>query len=247
MTDPKSPAGSPFELPALSTAPWALARLPAGRHGLPREFIEANQRNRLMAAALDVFTERGYAVASIADVIKAAGVSRHTFYAHFADKEASFLGTYDEVVDWLAARAIGSCEGAADWAHGVVAVVGSLTTDLVADPRLPRFLGIEALGAGEGARARHQALIDRLAEAFRSGRSEDLSAPDRLPLLDRVLVAGAISVLVRRSERGQANRPDEVAAELAEVLLAPYLGPAAAHELAAALPDRAPATTPPPG
>jgi AcrR family transcriptional regulator len=227
------PAGGPFELPEPPEAPLVLSRLPAGRHGLPREFVEQNQRNRLMAAALDVFTERGYAATSIAEVIKAAGVSRHTFYNYFAGKEAAFLGTYDVIVDWLATRAEHSSAGAEDWPHAVLAALRSLCADLIADPRLPLLLGVEALGAGTLARARHQALLERMAAAFRSGRPEDLYDPDRLPLLDRVLLAGAISVVVRRAERGETSRPNEVAAELAEVLLAPYLGPAAARELVA--------------
>jgi AcrR family transcriptional regulator len=232
MSDHDSSEDGPFGIGAGS--PWALSRLPAGRRGLPREFVEANQRNRLIAAALEVFSERGgYAVASIADVTRAAGVSRRTFYAYFGDKEAAFLGTYDVIVDWLAARAERSTASAEDWAHAVIAVVDSLTADLTADPRLPRFLAIEAFGAGPGAKARQQAVIDRLAEAFGSGRGKDLSAPDRRPLLDRILVAGAISVLVRRSERGEATSPEQVAAELGEVLLASYLGSAAAHELVA--------------
>ena len=228
-----APPSGPFDLSPEPEAPWALARLPAGRHGLPREFIERNQRNRLMAAALEVFAERGYAAASIADVIKLAGVFRNTFYAHFADKEACFLGTYDVVVEWLAAQALGSIAGAEDWAHRVVAVVRTLTTVLADDPRLPRLLGIEALAAGARARSRHETSIERLAAAFRRGRPEDLRDLGRLPLLDPVLVVGAISVLVRRTERGGAGRAEEVSAELGEVLLAPYLGPAAARELVA--------------
>jgi AcrR family transcriptional regulator len=214
----------PFDLPAPTEAPWALARLPVGRHGLPREFIEENQRNRLMAAALEVFAGRGYAVGSIADVIKLAGVSRNTFYAHFDDKEACFLATYDALVDWLAAQAIQSAAGFEDWSHRVVAVIRSLTIAIADDPRLPRLLGIEALGAGARARARHQALIERLATAFQSGRDVAQRGPEPMPLLDQVLIAGAISVLVQRSE---AVPFEEVSAELKKILLTPYLGPAA--------------------
>jgi hypothetical protein len=36
-------------------------RLPAGSHGIPREVVERNQRERLIAAMAEVCAERGYA------------------------------------------------------------------------------------------------------------------------------------------------------------------------------------------
>jgi AcrR family transcriptional regulator len=208
-----------------------LARLPVGRHGLPREFVERNQRNRLMAAALEVFATRGYAEGSVADVIAAAGVSRTVFYAHFADKEACLLATYDVLVDWLAEEAAG-VPAAEDWVHRVVAVVGSLAARLSADPRLARLLTVEILRAGAPARARHEEVVGRLADALAGGRDCAADMPPTSAVLEPLLVSGAIGFAARLVDSGMAGRLADLASELSEVLLAPFLGRAAAHRIA---------------
>ena len=65
--------------------------LPPGRHGLPRDFVSRNQRHRLLTAVAWSVAERGYNATTVANITKAASVSRRTFYEHFADKEACFL------------------------------------------------------------------------------------------------------------------------------------------------------------
>jgi AcrR family transcriptional regulator len=66
-------------------------RLPRGASSLPREVVDAEQRKRLVIATAQVVAKKGYANATVADIIVAAGVSRATFYQLFADKEACFL------------------------------------------------------------------------------------------------------------------------------------------------------------
>jgi AcrR family transcriptional regulator len=226
-----APQRGPFDPQAQPKAPWALARLPVGRHGLPREFIEANQRNRLMAAALDVYSGRGYAAGSIADLIKAAGVSRNTFYAHFADKEACFLATYDVVVEWLTTQALDTAREADGWAPRVIAVTASLTQVLAADPRLARLCAVEVFQAGAPAARRHAALIERLTGALRAGRTAGPHGSELPVLLDAVLIGGVISLLARWANAGGGERLADLGGEISEVLLAPYLGPAAARDL----------------
>ncbi len=48
---------------------------------------ETGTANRLRAAALQLFTERGYAATTVDDIAMAAGVTQRTFFRHFADKE----------------------------------------------------------------------------------------------------------------------------------------------------------------
>ena len=76
-------------------------QLPAGRHGLPRAFVVSNQRERILDAVLQAASRSGYAAMRIEDVIAIAGVSRRTFYDHFANKEEAFLAAYELVLDQL--------------------------------------------------------------------------------------------------------------------------------------------------
>jgi AcrR family transcriptional regulator len=51
-------------------------------------------RSALVAAARKLFTERGYAGVSTAEIVEAAGVTRNALYYHFPTKESLFRAVY---------------------------------------------------------------------------------------------------------------------------------------------------------
>ena len=69
--------------------------LPSGYTGLPRELVEASQRQRLLHGVTTAVAEKGYGPTTVADISARAGVSKKTFYEHFPDKLASFLAAHD--------------------------------------------------------------------------------------------------------------------------------------------------------
>ena len=72
-----------------------ISDLPSGYTGLPRQLVEASQRQRLLHGTIVAVAEKGYGPATIADIAKEAGVSKKTFYEYFTDKQASFLAAYE--------------------------------------------------------------------------------------------------------------------------------------------------------
>jgi AcrR family transcriptional regulator len=56
------------------------------------------KREALLRAGVKVFAERGYHPVNVEDVLAAAGVSRATFYVHFASKEDLFTAVVDELL-----------------------------------------------------------------------------------------------------------------------------------------------------
>ena len=54
-----------------------------------------NARERLEAAALDLFAENGYEETTVAQIADRAGLNRATFFRHFADKREVFFGGED--------------------------------------------------------------------------------------------------------------------------------------------------------
>jgi AcrR family transcriptional regulator len=58
---------------------------------------EAAVRDRIIRAALEVFAEKGYRGATIADVVRRSGLSVGAIYTHFSGKEALFLQSCDHV------------------------------------------------------------------------------------------------------------------------------------------------------
>src|SRR6185312_6723758 len=75
--------------------------LPRGPHGLTRDEVVASQRGRMIDAMAQTVAAKGYTATTVADVVAHAGVSRKTFYEHFADREECFLAAYDAAVDVL--------------------------------------------------------------------------------------------------------------------------------------------------
>ncbi|WP_198950846.1 TetR/AcrR family transcriptional regulator [Kineosporia sp. A_224] len=64
----------------------------------------ARTRERLLAAALDLFSRNGYDGTTVAQVAAAAGVTEMTFYRHFGSKEALLL---EDPYDPLMVAAVG--------------------------------------------------------------------------------------------------------------------------------------------
>src|SRR5262249_29971083 len=74
----------------------------------------ADTRDRLVAAAADVFNRNGYHGTDSNRLARAAGYAPATFYKHFADKRAILLAAYERWVtsEW---QAIGAALRAAAW------------------------------------------------------------------------------------------------------------------------------------
>src|SRR5688500_20186049 len=71
------------------------ATVPRGRHAPPLEVRQSVQRERLYEAAAAVFARVGHAEASAEAISREAGMSKATFYEHFANKEECILALFD--------------------------------------------------------------------------------------------------------------------------------------------------------
>ncbi|SDQ39655.1 TetR/AcrR family transcriptional regulator [Quadrisphaera sp. DSM 44207] len=63
---------------------------------------DPNARERLESAALALFVEQGYEETTIAQIADRAGLTRSTFFRHFADKREVVFGGQDVLADLLA-------------------------------------------------------------------------------------------------------------------------------------------------
>jgi len=80
-------------------------RLPHGPHQLARDEVVLHQRARIHGAMVEAVAECGYEGTSVKQVIGLAGVSRRSFYEQFANKQESFLATFDLLVQQSARQA----------------------------------------------------------------------------------------------------------------------------------------------
>jgi AcrR family transcriptional regulator len=181
-------------------------RLPRGTHGLDPSLVAASQRGRLLEAAGRAVAEKGYAAATIEDIVRGAGVSKKTFYEHFADKLDCFLAAYEAASDELLAHvraaqdAASPSDGAADaWLARTRAGIHAYLRWLAAEPALARVFLIEVAAAGPEALERRERLRDRYAERMRELQVAN-SVPDEI---FHAVVAGADDLVVRRLREGR--------------------------------------------
>ena len=215
--------------------PPELSRLPPGRHGLPREFVIHNQRERLVAGLAEAIAEDGYSGTTIAHITKHAAVSRRTFYEHFSSKDECFVAAYDTVMNELRERVTKGFEEAEDWPHGVRDGIAAMLEFLAAEPHLARLCMVEALVAGPVVVERYDAAIQSFVPYFQSGREG--RPPEVLarlsPTTEEALVGGMVSLISRRIIAGKAEELEELLPDLVEFTLTPYLGSKEAAKIAA--------------
>ncbi len=150
-------------------AELTLARLPPGRHGLPRSFVAHNQRLRIVAAMLRVLPRHGYPATTIGHITREAGVSRAAFYHQFSNKEACFLATYDLAARWLCERVERAVAGEEEWRGRIRTGTAEMLCLLAANPAVAHLMAVEVPQAGRTARERHQAFLGHFAAALRAG------------------------------------------------------------------------------
>jgi len=205
-------------------------RLPRGTHGLDRDVVEASQRTRLLEAVGRAVAERGYAAATIDDVVRGAGVSKKTFYEHFADKQECFLAAYEAASEELLERVREAHASEDDWLERTRAGIRAYLRWLAAEPALARVFLIEVAAAGPQALERREGLRDRYAELMRERR---VDGQPRLPIeIFHAVVAAIDDVVVRHiRESGAEDLPalEPVLVYLQTALLA---GPDVAAESA---------------
>jgi AcrR family transcriptional regulator len=199
--------------------------------------VAESQRTRLLEAVGQAVAEKGYAGATIDDIVRGAGVSKKTFYDHFSDKLDCFLAAYEAASDELLTRLRDAQSGPEGWLERTRAGIAAYLRWLAAEPALARVFLIEVGAAGPVAAERRERLRDRYADRLRElqddARLENPALP-RLPdEIFHALVAAVDEVVVRRiRESGGADLPklEPVLLHLQVALLA---GPQVAADAAA--------------
>jgi len=207
-------------------------RLPAGRHGLPREFVISNQRARIIDAMARAVAERGYARTSVADVLARAGVSRKTFYERFRDKEDCFLQAYDVVAEGLFERAEAAFrEGAGEpWEVRVRHGLARTLEAMAREPEFTKMCMVEGPSAGPEAMKRYFAILELFRLYVDQGREvADAEVPE---LTAHAVVSGVAGMIYRHVADDRAEELPELLPELTYFVIAPFLGRERAREQA---------------
>jgi AcrR family transcriptional regulator len=204
-------------------------QFPSGIRSLPSDLVSAVQRERLLAAMLRATAELGYREVSVQEVIDRAGVSRPTFYEHFANKEACFLVAFDSAAARLRGRLELAMEGGEGWRERLRLALEELLCFVGEDPDAAMSLIVDARGACPLALERRDQLLDGFASCLDQMVREEAD-PDRAPsaIAAAGIVGGIEALLYSRLNRGEAGGVGALLPSLMYFAVLPYEG----HEVA---------------
>lgn len=195
-------------------------RLPRGRHALAPEDVLKDQRERLLAAVPGVVAERGYEAMSVADIVKAAAVSRNAFYKNFSDKQECFATAHDAGHERLFEVLVQPCEEGATIEERVERSLAAGLDALAAEPDVARLLFVEAPSAGKEIALRYHDWLGRYGTLLRSVAPEMPPGAQPAPEVEGVIVGGIASRVASEVLNGRAAKLPDLAAPLVEYVLA---------------------------
>jgi AcrR family transcriptional regulator len=188
--------------------------VPRGRHAPPLEVRQDRQLQRLSEAAAAVFARMGYADATAEAIAREAGMSKATFYEHFANKEDCILALFDRAMARILAamRAVGEAQSDLEPGERYRQAIRAMLAVFAEYQAHAQTLLIEIIGAGPKAMERRDTVLtgiaayihERNAADADAGRAPRMASPD-----DAYAVVGAAVELVSRQIR--TGTPAELA------------------------------------
>lgn len=182
----------PSSRPSTPIRPWRGVSAPARA---------AERRERLLAAALEVFGRHGYAASSVRDVCREANLTERYFYESFRNREALLGALADRIVDEsLEAVAPALADPSRELGEIVRDALGRFVGSLVDDPRRAQVVLVETVGVSPPAEDRRREIMGHLAEVTRQALDEALgdAAPRAtdVDLTARALIGAGNELLV---------------------------------------------------
>lgn len=193
----------------------------------------AERRAKFIDAGLTVFSGKGYAGSSVADICAEAGLARSQFYAEFRSREDLLLGLYDVIQDDSQAAVVAALEredADAEKSLLTAAAMAALVRSVGDDPRRARIVFVEMIGVSsrvETHRANRRALWAEFIAATIAERSDGGFTPPGGYALATAAFLGALTELVHTWSSSDPRPPiDDLIAVITAVLNALVRQPA---------------------
>ncbi len=183
----------------------------------------ASDEGALEAMLLSVGA-RGYEKASVQEVVERSGISRERFQRRFGGKEACFAEAYEMAAERLCAEALAAGRCAESWPGGFRAALARLLSSLAEQPLLAKALLIEVRAARGAAWEKHQQLVERLAAAVDSARSQPGASPTATALTAQFVVGAIEEAICVEIGRGRTAELERLLPDLTHLAVLNYFG-----------------------
>ena len=236
-------SGEAEQLPRLAEdiATWGLSypappgplEAPKRRGRKPKSFAErqavAHPPERVLRALAATVAEKGYAAATVAEVVERAGTSQRVFYGHFENKEDAFLAALDSGSAQMLASVLPAFRRANSWQESVRAAYEAMFSFGIEEPEYTTLGAVEMYTVGRRALATRDSVMEGLEALLVPGYE---LKPD-IPPIAAEAIGGAIYALIHHQvkTRGPESMP-ELAPMATYMTLAPFVGANEAYERA---------------
>lgn len=179
-------------------------------------------RGRILDAALDVFSQKGYHDASVDEIVEASGTSKGAVYFHFPNKQRLFLALLDKFADLLERRIVEAMADVETPIRKVSAALDAFMSTFGRYRPFAKILLIQAVGLGAAFEEKRLQVYDRFAALIKTYLDQAIREGS-IPPVDTSIAAyawmGAINeVVIRWVYTGQPD-PSRLLATLRPMLL----------------------------
>jgi AcrR family transcriptional regulator len=218
--------------------PAGQARWSTGPHALlaaarppPTGLVAHSQRERLLHGTAEVMRVKGYANATVSDIVAQAGVSRDVFYEHFTSKQHAFLEAQQYPTQYILDACATAYFRAKDWPERIWNGLRTLLGLIVANPAISHLRLVECYAAGPAAIRRAEEITRSFTFFLEEGYSYR-PQNHQLPRLYSEAIAGAIfEVLQRNIAHGETAALPRHLPQIVYIAIAPFTGPQQAIRL----------------
>ena len=176
-------------------------------------------KERILAAALDMFSRNGYAGTNIRELTASLGLAKSSMYKHFESKEEIWDALLDEMIAYYGER-FGSAERlppVPDSAEGLIALTMNMVNFTIHDEKVVKTRKLLSIEQFRDDRARALAtkhfltgLTDMFTRIFSGMMDKGLLRPDDPAMLAFAYTA-PISALIHLCDREPEKAPEAIA------------------------------------
>ncbi len=190
-----------------------------------------SQRERLLHGTAEVMMTKGYANATIADIVAQAGLSTDVFYEYFTGKQNAFLEAQQYPTQFVLDACATAYFGARDWPERVWNCLETLLRLIASNPAISHLRLVECYAAGPAAIRRAEEITRSFTFFLEEGYGYRAQGRELPRLCSETIVGAIFEILQRHVARGHASQLPLHLPEITYVAVAPFTGPREAIEL----------------
>lgn len=226
-------SGAHATLPARVANEWTSAaagviqpphRLPRGRHKLPPAAVLRTQRARIAYGTGKVIVQKGYAAATVTDIVAAAGISRDVFYSQFANKLEAYMAAQQFGTDELLAACAAAYFSARTWPERVWSALQMLLVVIAANSDLSHLRIVECYAAGPAAIEQTESLKRAAAIFLQEGYVQSAGAASLPPICSQAIIGAVFETFYQHLAVGAAAEIPRELPRLAYIAITPFIG-----------------------